>query len=518
MSSPSSHRPVETPAVLPLVAPQSPGRRRFTTRSTRGLGLHAGSLGLLLAACVSGCGGPAPTEDVNVRNEALSAAPDPSKTVTVHVHGWNLSGATKTGTVGDDRGGGDAVDGIIRFSGLPHGRSNPTAKNQIVATEYYGSTLPSYYSAADRAQVMALKGIPRYAAIVGKYARQVLARSGADGVNLTCHSMGCLISRYLIENDVEHLASDGKIRRWVSFAGVVGGAKLADLDKGRWLDAWARLLGLDLIDVEHMSHDWVEKNVAVYDHKRRDGNNPVWGGMLVHHITSTNPKIDRALSMPLLDLFGFGGAPNDGIVLVDEMQLHEQQASAQWKTPMGTLLPVSHSDHFADHFTINDQASAHAIAAAGLVGSRRVRVSLASVTLLRDKEHLLFDTAPAEVVVETKVRYPYVAAIDPTNPLITETTMDRRVAPVFQMRQGETKAPGLMLFEGPVFDAQTSIALDIHLAETDFYPAAKINENALSKPETLGRLTQEVPLANGDYTVTTGDARFTVHVAVEALY
>ena len=84
-----------------------------------------------------------------------------------------------------------------------------------------------------------------------------MQRSGAEGVNLTCHSMGCLISHYIIENDVEKLASEGKLRRWVSFAGVVGGAKLADLDRGKWLDPLAKLLGYDLIDVEHMSYDWV---------------------------------------------------------------------------------------------------------------------------------------------------------------------------------------------------------------------------------------------------------------------
>ncbi len=474
---------------------------------------------LCFALGLSACGSPLPEEaEPAERSSSLLAAPDPAKTVTIHVHGWNLSGATKTGTVGDDRGGGDAVDGIMRFSGLPHGQKSPTAANQIVATEYYGSTLPAYYTAADRSEVAALKGIPRYAAIVGKYARFVLARSGAEGVNLTCHSMGCLISRYLIENDVEQLVSDGKLRRWVSFAGVVGGAKLADIDKGRWLDAWARLLGLDLIDVEHMSRDWVEKNVAVYDHRRADGNNPAWSGLLVHHIVSTNPKIERALTMPLMDLFGYGAAANDGIVLAEEMYLHEQQPSARWKTPSGTLLPVSRSQHFADHFTITDQVSAQAIAAAGLVGSRRVRVSLSSVTLLRDKEHLFFDTAPAEIAVETKVRYPYVAAIDPSNPLISESTMERRVAPVFRMAQGETKAPGLVLFDGPVFDAQTSVALDVRLAETDFYPAAGINENALSPAETVGRFTQEVPLRNGDYSVSTADARFTLQVVVEPLY
>ena len=501
-------------AEAPLCSPLHPHPRRPRRLPTWALG--AGLLGLPGLFAVAGCGHV--EEDATYTDTQSLSAPDPAKTVTLDVHGWNLSGATKTGTVGRDRDGGDTVAGIMRFTGLPNGTASPTAPNQILGTEYYGDTFPAYFSAADKAQVTALKGIPRYAAIVGKHARYLLGRSGAEGVNLICHSMGCLISRYLIENDVEHLASEGKIRRWVSFAGVVDGAKLADLDHGRWLDAWARLLGLDLIDVEHMSYDWVEKNVAVYDHRRGDGNNPTWGGILVHHIVSTNPKIDRAVGIPLMDLFGYGGAANDGIVLSDEMFLHDQQPSARWKTPAGQLLPVSKSYHFADHFTITDQVSAQAIAAAGIVGSRRVRVTLSSVTLINDKEHLFFDTPPAEVAVESRVRYPYIRATEPSDPMLSEMTMERRVAPVVKLAKGETKAPNLVLFDGPVFDAQTSVALDVKLAETDFYPAIGLNENALSPNETVGTFNQEVPLVTGDYNVTGPDARFTLHVEVQKLY
>ena len=144
------------------------------------------------SAFLLACGGPS-SQDPSSQQEALRSVPDPSKTITIHVHGWNISGASKTGTVGDDRGGGATVDGIRRFTGMPHGSTSPTAQNQIIGTEYYGKVFPSYYTAADVAEVSALKGIPRYATIVGKYARYVMQRSGAEGVNLTCHSMGCLI-------------------------------------------------------------------------------------------------------------------------------------------------------------------------------------------------------------------------------------------------------------------------------------------------------------------------------------
>lgn len=474
------------------------------------------SAALFSVACsfLFACGEPDPQS----KTASLLSAPDPSKTVTIHVHGWNLSGASKTGTVGDDRGGGSTVDGIRRFTAMPHGSTSPTAQNQIIGTEYYGKVFPSYYTAADVAEVSALKGIPRYATIVGKYARYVMQRSGAEGVNLTCHSMGCLISRYLIENDVAGLASEGKIRRWVSFAGVVAGAKLADLDRGKWLDPLASLLGYDLIDVEHMSYDWVQKNAAIYDGKRVDGNNPLFGNILVHHILSTNPKIDTALGIPLLDVLGSSAVPNDGIVLDDEMYLHDQQPSARWTTPSGTQLPVSQSHHFAHHFDITEKVSAQALASAALVGSRRVRVQLSKVSLRNDKEDPFFGKPPAEVVVESTVKYPYVNAIEPSAPTLDEVSMERRNAKVLSMNKGETKTPNWMLFDGPVFDAQTSVTLNVKLSETDFYPAGGVNENILSPPAPLGAFSGDVPLADGDYTVTTTDATFTLHVTVEKLY
>lgn len=473
-------------------------------------------LGSILSLAAAGCGPEDAAEEAS-RQWALRA-PNPAKTVTIHVHGWNLSGASDDGNVGDDRGGGDTVDGIRRFTGLPHGSASPTAPNQIVATEYYGSTFPAYYSAADIAQVSALKGIPRYALIVAKYARSVMDRSGAEGFNLTCHSMGCLISRYILENDVEHLVSEGKLRRWVSFAGVVAGAKLADIDHGRWLDGIAKLLGFDLIDVEHMSHDWVEQYVAVYDHKRLEGNNPNFGSVLVHHILSTDPKIDTALDIPLLDVFGYGNAPNDGIVLDEEMFVHQQQTSAQWLTPSGERLPVSTSHHFANHFNITEQVSAQALASAALVGSRRVRVTLSSLTLLKDHETPFLDKPPAEVVVESTVKYPYLKATEPSDPVLDEVAMERRNAPVISLAKGETRAANLLVFDGPVFDAQTTVALNLKLSETDWYPAGGVKENALSSAFALGSFSGELPLSNGDYTVTTTDARFTLHVSVVPLY
>jgi hypothetical protein len=94
----------------------------------------------------------------------------------------------------------------------------------------------------------------------------------------------------------------------------------------------------------------------------------------------------------------------------------------------------------------------------------------------------------------------------------------RRNAPVVVMGKGETKTPNLVVYEGPVFDAQTSVAVDVKLNEVDNYPAGGVKENALGAPFLLGSFAQEVPLTDGDYTVTTADAKFTLKVVVTKLY
>ena len=84
------------------------------------------------------------------------------------------------------------------------------------------------------------------------------------------------------------------------------------------------------------------------------------------------------------------------------------------------------------------------------------------------------------------MKYPYVNAIEPSAPTLDEVSMERRNAKVLSMNKGETKTPNWMLFDGPVFDAQTSVTLNVKLSETDFYPAGGVNENILSPPAPLG--------------------------------
>src|SRR5262249_61513039 len=120
-------------------------------------------------------------------------------------------------------------DSIAALVGAPVANGEQRLVPNVAATMgYYGDTPPPYYGPSDvdeLAQVTARwgGGIPRYALIVAKYARELMRRSGARQVNLVSASLGSLIVRWLIEKDVGGLASGGSIARWLSIEGLLAG-------------------------------------------------------------------------------------------------------------------------------------------------------------------------------------------------------------------------------------------------------------------------------------------------------
>src|SRR5437867_5989207 len=231
---------------------------------------------------------------------ALLAGPgnanyDPNATVTIYVHGLEAIGAVHHGVYGDDFHE-SLLDTIASFAGLPTiestGGSPPP--NVVAATTYYGDTAPSYYSAADIAEIDRVAaqwggGVPRYALIVAKYARHILERSGAQQVNFVSVSFGSLIVRWLIEKNLEGLADEGRIARWLSIEGVVA---------GNWAASHEDLVNLvDVleplpIDVEHMSYGWIESNLHS---PRTQAADPAYANILVGTVASTDDRyIDAA--------------------------------------------------------------------------------------------------------------------------------------------------------------------------------------------------------------------------------
>ncbi len=75
-----------------------------------------------------------------------------------------------------------------------------------------------------------------------------------------------------------------------------------------------------------------------------------------------------------------------------------------------------------------------------------------------------------------------------------------------------------MLFDGPVFDDQTSLHLTFDLREVDSYPRHGVTELPTGDGSLLGTIDQDVAIANGTLEIDNEDVRATVEVEVRTLY
>ncbi len=415
------------------------------------------------------------------------------------------------------------LDQILFYSGLPEGRYDEDIPNQVVGVNYYGTVPPDWFSDADIAVIEALEGVPRYAEIVARFLHHRLELApDAEAINLACHSMGCEVVRYLLENDVEGVAGEGIIARWITGAGVVNGAWLAAL--GPWLEEYADALGIDIIDVIHMDYEWYGAHVPACDGDRTQGNNPAFGDILIHHVLADSPYIEEEFwGLPLLDVVNVDSLPNDGIMWTDDQYFHDQAEEARFTAADGSLLKASRSYVYYDHFAMRGSASTGVVASASLLGSRRVTVTVQSMTLWddREKDDLWdFDESgepPAEVVVESAVTWPWVASTTGTDPVVDERRMSHRVVPVTSLMEGETASPGLLVFEAPVFDEMETIRLGLTVLEADWYPTFGVSENVFDSDEILGETVLDVPIVSGTQVLNLGRVDVTLSVQVTPL-
>ena len=222
----------------------------------------------------------------------LNKRHNPNNTVTVYVHGFSGHGAGKTGKVYGADEYESFMNDIPTFLGLPT-INNPKDENKtnvFAATGYYGDTPPSYYTKQDIEDVKKVTeefggGIPRYALILAKYSRHLMQRTGAKQVNYVSGSMGALVTRYLIEKNLEGLAGKKKIARWLTLEGVVNGNYAASNND---LLKIVKLFEQPNIDVDHMSSEWIENNLAT---GRKIATSPYYKDILIGHETSTKDDL-----------------------------------------------------------------------------------------------------------------------------------------------------------------------------------------------------------------------------------
>jgi len=460
---------------------------------------------------------------------------DNANTITVWVHGFTVQSVDdmKHGTYAKDRScSGGVFDAFRAFridrpcGDTPAGEVSPVRFAKI---EYFGEIPPAWMPAADAAEVASYPwdgptALHRYALILAKFLRHKMSVSGATHVNLACHSFGCLIIRYLIEHDIEGLASGNHLVRWVTSAGVIAGARLARWSTNPNVVSVADLIGIRMYDFVVMNPDFVMDEVAAWDHRNYEGNSPFFAGMLIHQVAGTDPEVKPALNLKLLDLLNPDQEPNDGIMFSLDEYFHDQRPPGVLVLPDGLPLPATHTYVHAYHEDVAETEAMGVLATAGLFHRRKVVIRLAEMQLKKDREsHGLFDSEhgepPAEVALDVEVRYvSQVKEVLGHAVLVHESHLDHRTPEVFRQEQQTTLAPNAMVFEGPVLDGMDAVRLDLEVLEVDWYPRFDIQEWVFDPDQALASFHGDVPLADGTIAFETEYARCVLEIRVMDLY
>ncbi len=465
-----------------------------------------GTCDLCEQPCLSDCGPirrPTGAKDYSGEN-----------TLTVYVHGFEYytESNLETRSFGVDTGCG-MLDNINWF-GPFHACSDDggeNSPNQYTSLEYYGQVPAAWFSDTDLTEIAAYpeKGVDalfRYSLITAKFIRHKVETTGAEHVNLLCHSMGCLIIMNMIEHDMEGLASENLFSRWVTISGALFGAREANWFDNPQVQTLMDSVGLSTNDFIFLQPEVVKDKVLVWDHRMWECNNPLFREMLIHHVCTTDPRNASALNQPVLNWL-LPNTPNDGVLYTPDMYFHEMAPEVRRHTPRGYALEPSRSFMYMEHNGVKSDRAAALLATAGLYGKRRVSVSIDRIELKNDFERdSLIDfseggNVPAEIVPEAWVKFnPYVQDTWGEDLLVHQETWTDRVSGYFTQEEDQVLNPDFVLFEGPVLDAMDAIWVKVRLLEADSYAAQGINEELLG----IGQDTKELATWEGSLPLTTG--------------
>jgi hypothetical protein len=440
-------------------------------------------------------------------------AQDPARTATIFVPGFEITGALRDATFGIDINN-KLADSIATLAGLAVADGATALPPSVVAvTHYYGDTAPPYYTQADRTELNQVTlqwggGVPRYALIIAKYIRNVMARSGAQQVNIVSGSFGSLITRWMIEKDIGGLASQGRIARWLSIEGLIAGNWEAT-DGGNLLDI-VLALDPDPIDIQHMNYGWVE----TYLHApRTQADNAFYGRMLLGEVASDDDGYNGAALTNLMRNVG-AWQPNDGVQAMADAQFHEVTARSQF---LGRL--PTYAVRRDEHLGILHDHGAWAEAATFVSQRRRVTVTMTSATVadLLEPQSFFWDWRPAEVVLESRVYSPEVQKRWGITDPLTIQEKEGAAAPLRRYwHNGETQTFQYNVFDDFVLDTEKELRVDLHAEEIDYDWRYGVHET-ITQPYYdemgLGSVTVST-LHPGNYTFQAADWKCTLSVSV----
>ncbi len=438
-------------------------------------------------------------DDINALNTRFKAT---TKTITLYVHGYRQEGFEKEGDYG--RGWYNTFSkNLKKFTNLPMidyqdipNYNKENFYNFLTSIDYYGQTPPSYYNQDDIDEVKEIDqeyggGVPKYALIVAKYAKYLLEETGAEKINIISVSMGSFVTRWMIEKDLESLASDKKIEKWLSVEGVVrGNYALSQVDDGSIMN----LFFTNSPETDQMKYEWIEENL---NSNPNEMNSPYYRDILVGQISLTDGTQENSLMKYVLPIYG-GFQPNDGFQLLKDTYFDSIENYIQ--IPTHTIL-------HGDHVDIKNNYGAFANMVSFLDAKKRVRVTLIDTTVTDIHEDITSNNRGSEIVFES-----FVSSQKAKERLDIDAFVDERVYESGALRihnyneVGATYALNETLFDSFVLSDEKELEIRVEGYEIDRSTLYDISEtNKVSKKESLGEAKKIVPLKNGEYDISAQD-------------
>jgi len=424
------------------------------------------------------------------------------KTVTLYVHGYDDKGVTYDTTYGYDAYD-PLLDRLVELTGFDTllTYDPDTFSNIVTITPYYGTQAPDYYTTEDIADIERVTneyggGIPRYAMIIAKYVKHVMAISGAEYVNFVSASMGSLVTRWLIEKDVEHLASEKKIGKWYTLEGVIRGNKIASNED---LVKYANTFQEQPIDVTHMSYAWIE---TYLHHPREEAASVFYQNIEIAQESSTKADEPFGILMPK--------TPNDGYQAVVDTYFATflPQAKYKGKDP-------AHIYFYQTHLGLKKDDGAWASVATFLLSHKRVKIVLSQATVDDIHEHTYHFNKEAEIVFESQVFSPHIKELWNIDDAIDERMYDSGALPIHKYKKDhENKIFDQVLFDSYVLKETDTLVLQIAGYEIDQSVKYGVHDELGTKAK-LGSARIDVALRNIEYTISAKDWSGIIKVEVE---
>jgi len=410
------------------------------------------------------------------------------KTVTLYVHGYEEKGYKAGYDYGQNYYDTFRTN-LIKYTELPtmddYNKEHFT--NLITAVDYYGNTPPSYYDAKDLEDIEKIEatyggGIPKYAHIVAKFAKNALKESGASKINIVSVSMGSLVSRWLIEKDVEHLASQKKIAKWITIEGVLhGNYALSQVEEDSFLNIFIE----NSADTDHMKYKWIEENLNATSKKI---NPRLYEEIELSQISLTNGENSESLLKYVLPLYD-GFLPNDGVQLFRDTYFDANLSH--------TVLHEGHIDvknSMATFLNINNFLKA----------KKRIQITLLNASLTNIHEDITDKNRVAEVVFESKIFSPKAKEQWDLEKPIDERVYKSGILNIYPYKKENTiHAINQILFDGFVHDKEIELTIFLEGFEIDNSTIYAINESGSnSNRDSLGSIQTTIKLENGVYAIS----------------